>query len=329
MKKLNLLIGLFFISTIGFSQTDYLLTPLGDGTASIIASEGPGSFRIIETYNDTLRTHNNTDTMSWRKGKSAYWLNTTIPSIVGYDANGLQNAYNLSALPIATILGYTPYNGSTNPNSYISTSTASSTYQTLANLQNHLTPSSVKYPSVDAVIGGLNIKQDALVSGTNVKTINSQSILGSGNLAIAGAVTSASNTPEAVASGTIYSLTTSSAKVDFGTTDPAVTIPEAGTYLIYVNIKIDFAGLTTVLQTCNFKLRRTNNTATDLTGAITNVNIPAATLLTGTGPDTDMRVIKYTTTNSNDVIELWGNRQGVTIGNINVSEASVLAVRIY
>ena len=34
----------------------------------------------------------------------------------------------------------------------------------------------------------VNAKQDTLVSGTNIKTINSQSLLGSGNISISGAV---------------------------------------------------------------------------------------------------------------------------------------------
>lgn len=37
--------------------------------------------------------------------------------------------------------------------------------------------------SLQTVIGG---KQDALVSGTSIKTINNQSLLGSGNISIAG-----------------------------------------------------------------------------------------------------------------------------------------------
>ena len=47
---------------------------------------------------------------------------------------------------------------------------------------------------VDAVINGsgssvsnlLNAKQDTLVSGTNIKTINNESLLGSGNISIQG-----------------------------------------------------------------------------------------------------------------------------------------------
>lgn len=131
-------------------------------------------------------------------------------------------------------------------------------------------------------------------------------------------------------SGTTYTLTTSTAKIDFGTTDPSITIPAAGTYLILANLKIEYSGLTTALNACSFKLRRTNNTAADLTNAVTSFNVPAVTLLTGTGGDVDIPSIIYTTSNSDDVIELWGNRSaGLTLGAINVGEASIVAIRLY
>jgi hypothetical protein len=135
----------------------------------------------------------------------------------------------------------------------------------------------------------------------------------------------------AYASGTVYSLTNSSAKVDFGTTDPTITITTPGTYLILTGIKVEYAGVTTLAtQTCNFKLRRTNNTAADLANASTNFNVPVVTLLTQTGGDCDINGIIYTTSNSNDIIEMWGNRgANLSAGNINVGEASIIAIRIY
>ena len=46
-----------------------------------------------------------------------------------------------------------------------------------------------------------NAKQDNLVSGTNIKTINGSSVLGSGDLVIAGGVTSVTATAPVVSSG--------------------------------------------------------------------------------------------------------------------------------
>ena len=70
---------------------------------------------------------------------------------------------------VVTALGYTPEN--------------------VSNKQTDLTASSTKYPTVDAVNTGLGTKQNTLVSGTNIKTINSTTILGSGNISVEPVIT--------------------------------------------------------------------------------------------------------------------------------------------
>lgn len=67
---------------------------------------------------------------------------------------------------ITTGLGYVPENVSNKQNSLV------------ADILN------IKYPTVTAVNSGLSSKQDTLISGTNIKTINGNSLLGSGNLSI-------------------------------------------------------------------------------------------------------------------------------------------------
>ncbi len=47
-----------------------------------------------------------------------------------------------------------------------------------------------QYPSAKCVYDNLQLKQDSLTSGTNIKTINNQSILGSGNINISGTINS-------------------------------------------------------------------------------------------------------------------------------------------
>lgn len=129
--------------------------------------------------------------------------------------------------------------------------------------------------------------------------------------------------------GTNYILTNTSAKVTFGTTSPSITLPSAGTYLIISNLKIQYAGLTTLLNTCNFKLRRINNTAGDIPNATTNFDV-VATLLTGTGGDVDIPTVIYTTATSGDIIEMWANRQnGISVtGSIQVGEAGITVVKL-
>jgi hypothetical protein len=58
------------------------------------------------------------------------------------------------------------------------------TAENSANKQTDLTESATKYPTVNAVNAGLATKQPALVSATNIKTINGSNILGSGDLII-------------------------------------------------------------------------------------------------------------------------------------------------
>lgn len=61
------------------------------------------------------------------------------------------------------------------------------TPENVANKATSLTsPDNTKYPTTLAVSTGLGTKQDTLVSGTNIKTINGSSILGSGNLVVSG-----------------------------------------------------------------------------------------------------------------------------------------------
>lgn len=116
---------------------------------------------------------------------------------------------------IATVLGYTPYDAS-NPNAYITsselspyltTAIASTTYEpiitvgtasqyyrgdktfqtldkTAVGLANVDNTSDANKPVSTATQTALNAKQNTLVSGTDIKTVNSTTLLGSGNVVI-------------------------------------------------------------------------------------------------------------------------------------------------
>lgn len=71
-------------------------------------------------------------------------------------------------------------------------------------------------PVSDATQAALNAKQDTLVSGTNIKTINSTSLLGSGDIAISGSGT--------VTTVSIVSANGVSGTVANDTTTPAITL---------------------------------------------------------------------------------------------------------
>lgn len=83
-------------------------------------------------------------------------------------------------------------------------------------LNNVTNDSAANLPVSDATQTALNAKQNTLISGTNIKTINSTSLLGSGNIAIA-------------SSGTVTNVSSvdANATVANPTTTPAITIVSA------------------------------------------------------------------------------------------------------
>jgi hypothetical protein len=76
---------------------------------------------------------------------------------------------------ITTALGYTPENQANK----VTTISASST--------------DAQYPSAKCVYNNLDGKQATLVSGTNIKTVNNTSLLGSGNVAVQPTLVSGTN----------------------------------------------------------------------------------------------------------------------------------------
>lgn len=132
------------------------------------------------------------------------------------------------------------------------------------------------------------------------------------------------------AAGTVYSLTNAAAKVVFGTTSPAIVINEAGTYVIFARCRVDYTAATfAAVRTVSAKLRRTNNTAADLTGAATSLLTQIITLLSFTAGYMVLPPVIYTTVNVNDAIELQALVNTVpTAGTIDITEAEIIAIRI-
>ena len=107
----------------------------------------------------------------------------------------------ITSSDVTSALGYTPYNA-TNPNGYITSSALapyvlSSSLATVATSGNYNDLSNK--PTIPTATSDLtndsgfitssyhdSTKQDTLVSGTNIKTVNNQSLLGSGNIEIQG-----------------------------------------------------------------------------------------------------------------------------------------------
>lgn len=133
-----------------------------------------------------------------------------------------------------------------------------------------------------------------------------------------------------VAAGTAYSLTGTSAALDFGTTDPVVVIPSAGRWLLMALAQLDFAGATVSTQTAALKLRRTNNTAADITNAaIATLDLPVMTTLTHTFGVFHLPQVIYTTANTNDSLTIFGSLSATLgAGNLNAVAAQILAVKL-
>lgn len=148
----------------------------------------------------------------------------------------------------------------------------------------------------------------------------------SGNL-----VTVTTPTFTTYAAGTAYQLTSSAAALDFGTTDPSITLTAAGTYRIEFIVNLRYNDATdTAQRTATVKLRRTNNTAADLTsGSLTLLTPETFTSYNATW-GTFSWVVEYTTSNSDDVISIFGSLDSaVDDGSIDATQAVIRATRIY
>lgn len=131
------------------------------------------------------------------------------------------------------------------------------------------------------------------------------------------------------AAGTAYTLTGSSAALDFGTTDPVLTINQAGTYLIQGYVGVKYNGATYVgAQTVTFKFRRTNNTATDLSNGGRAVELPVLTTFTG-GDVMAVPPVVYTAT-PGDTITIFGILSATpSAGSVQTDSAEIVAVRLF
>lgn len=130
------------------------------------------------------------------------------------------------------------------------------------------------------------------------------------------------------AAGTAYALTNTAAALDFGTTDPAITLDAVGTYLVFGNVHLKLNGATTVAETVTLKMRRTNNTAADL-GAGRTITPTAGTTVTGFLGVIPIPPVVYVAAHADDVITLFGNVSATLgAGTIDAISAEILAIRI-
>lgn len=130
--------------------------------------------------------------------------------------------------------------------------------------------------------------------------------------------------------GTAYSLTGTSALVDLGTTDPTLVLTKPGSYLVFARVTAKYTGATFAAnQTLTVKIRRTNNTAADLTNATTTQTLGVVTTVTDGIGSISLPPVVYRTFNTNDSISLYGILSATpSAGSVDITEAEIVAVRV-
>lgn len=132
------------------------------------------------------------------------------------------------------------------------------------------------------------------------------------------------------AAGTAYQLTNTAAKIDFGTTDPAILFSKAGVFLLLARVNVKYNGATFAApRDVTIKIRKTSGTPADVTGSSTTATTAIVTTVTNTFQVISLPPVLFTAA-ANDQIELYGSVSVVpSAGSIDVVEASIVAVRLY
>lgn len=173
-----------------------------------LRSQSQSTGYVLQMADGSIRTPDSSITVSKIQGLNQ-WLSGSIKTVNNTSLLGEGNV-SIDAVvtgqSVINALGYTPYNA-TNPNNYISSITGQNVttalgFTPLATNGNGssltgLTKSQVGLANVDntsdankpvssATQIALDGKQSSLVSGSNIKTINGSSLLGSGDLVVGG-----------------------------------------------------------------------------------------------------------------------------------------------
>ncbi len=136
------------------------------------------------------------------------------------------------------------------------------------------------------------------------------------------------STATVYAAGTKYALTNTAALLDFGTTDPTLTLPaNYSSYILKARVRIDFTGTTFAAnRTVTLKLRKTTGTAGDVANSTITLVTPVITTLTETWMVVDLPTVVFIN-ESSSTIQIWGSIDVVPeAGTIDVVEASIIAI---
>lgn len=126
--------------------------------------------------------------------------------------------------------------------------------------------------------------------------------------------------------GTAYSLTTTAAQVTVNGTDAKLTVPGTGQWLLRGRVNLKYNGATFAAnRTVTIKLRRTNNTAADVTNATCTVITGVVTTITETFMVVEIPESYYTTVNTDDEIAVYASIDTLpSAGSLDITEASIV-----
>ena len=132
------------------------------------------------------------------------------------------------------------------------------------------------------------------------------------------------------AAGTVYTLTAVSAGVTFGSISPSTSMGAFGTYLIQARVKVALNAATFAAnQTLTVKLRRTNNTPTDIGNSSTTWIVPIVTTATQTLAVIELPEVFYVASSSADILQIFADVSALpSAGTISIDEASIVMVRV-
>lgn len=135
---------------------------------------------------------------------------------------------------------------------------------------------------------------------------------------------------ESHSSGSAYSLGITSGEYSFGGTSPSITLdPAWSKWRITLTQTLKFNNATySPSVTVTTKLRRTNNTATDVTNSTRTLDTGVRSSVTETWL-TLTTVVDYTVTaTGGDIIKPYGHLGGSTPNGVQVTECSLVAVPV-
>ncbi len=104
----------------------------------------------------------------------------------------------------------------------------------------------------------------------------------------------------------------------------------AGTYLLFAVVRVDYNGATfAATRNLTLKIRRTNNTAADVTSSSTTYATAVVTTLSDTMDIITLPPVIYTTANTDDALTIFGALNTVpSAGTLDAVEASLVAIRL-